>query len=170
LAAKAPAPFYFKNQNFHRSFYDNLYEQFAGTWQRSYDGLVTGVHWSLGVNAGHLTDTIFQYLQGKNTMDNSSLIPLANHAMDFLLIAAAVWMAITVVKLRLGGALSSSVNRIVAGAMILGIAHVIETLSLQHGMEEHLNELVHRVIILAGFLALILGIQSLVAGFGKRSE
>ena len=103
-------------------------------------------------------------------MDNSSLIPLANHAMDFLLIAAAVWMAITVVNLRLGGALSSSVNRIVAGAMILGIAHVIETLSLQHGMEEHLNELVHRVIILAGFLALILGIQSLVAGFGKRSE
>ena len=100
-------------------------------------------------------------------MDNPSIITLANHVMDFLLIAAAVWMAITVAKLRLGGALSSSVNRIVVGAGILGVAHVVETLCLQYGMEEHLNELVHRGIILAGFVALTLGIQSLVGAFGQ---
>jgi hypothetical protein len=49
----------------------------------------------------------------------------------------------------------------------LGVAHVVETLCLQYGMEEHLNELVHRGIILAGFVALTLGIQSLVGAFGQ---
>jgi prepilin signal peptidase PulO-like enzyme (type II secretory pathway) len=100
-------------------------------------------------------------------MDNTSIIPLATNFLDFLLIAAAVWMAITVAKLRLGGALSSSVNRIVVGAAILGVAHVVETLSLQYGMDEHINELLHRGIILAGFVALTLGIRSLVGAFGK---
>jgi len=48
-------------------------------------------------------------------MDESSIISLATNLMDALLIGAAVWMAIAVAKLRLGGALSSSVNRIVLG-------------------------------------------------------
>lgn len=100
-------------------------------------------------------------------MDESSIISLATNLMDALLIGAAVWMAIAVAKLRLGGALSSSVNRIVLGAGILGVAHVVETLSLQHGMDEHVNELLHRGIILTGFVALTLGIQSLVGAFGK---
>lgn len=103
-------------------------------------------------------------------MNDLSLIPFINHALDFLLVAAAIWMAVTVAKLRLGGALSSSVNRVVIGAIILGVAHMVETLSLQYGMEEHLNELIHRGIILLGFLALIMGIQSLVGTFGKQSS
>lgn len=103
-------------------------------------------------------------------MNNLSLLPLANHFLDFLLVAAAIWMAVTVAQLRLGGALSSSVNRVVIGAVILGVAHMVETLSLQYGMDETANELVHRVIILFGFVALIMGVQSLVGAFGKHSS
>jgi len=103
-------------------------------------------------------------------MIDHSIIQFINHALDFVLIAAAVWMAVTVAKLRLGGALSSSVNRVVIGALILGFAHMVETIALQYGMEEHLNELIHRGIILLGFSALILGVQSLVGSFGKQSN
>ena len=103
-------------------------------------------------------------------MNDPSLIPIVNHFLDFLLVAAAIWMAVTVAKLRLGGALSSSVNRVVIGAIILGVAHMVETLSLQYGMDEHLNEMIHRVIILLGFSALIMGVQSLVGAFGKKSS
>jgi hypothetical protein len=52
----------------------------------------------------------------------------------------------------------------------LGVAHVVETLSLQHGMDEHVNELLHRGIILTGFVALTLGIQSLVGAFSKSKS
>jgi hypothetical protein len=100
-------------------------------------------------------------------MNDLSPITFMNHFLDFLLVAASIWMAVTVAKLRLGGALSSSVNRVVTGAVILGVAHMVETLSLQYGVDEHLNELIHRGIILIGFLAMTMGIQSLVGAFGK---
>lgn len=103
-------------------------------------------------------------------MIDQSLIQFINHSLDFVLIAAAVWMAVTVARLRLGGALSKSVNRVVIGAIILGFAHMVETIALQYDVDEHLNELIHRGIILFGFLALILGIKSLVGSFGKQGN
>jgi len=103
-------------------------------------------------------------------MEHSSLLVITTHILDFVLVASAVWMALAAAKLRLGGALNTSVNRIVVGAIILGLAHMVETLCLQYGMDENINELLHRVIILAGFVALTLGIQSLVSAFGKTNN
>lgn len=103
-------------------------------------------------------------------MEKTSIVVLATHVFDFVLIASAVWMALAAAKLRLGGALNISVNRIVSGAIILGLAHMIETLCLQYGMDEDINELLHRVIILTGFVALTLGIKSLVTAFGRPNS
>jgi hypothetical protein len=119
--------------------------------------------------AAPLLRTAFINLRQK-TMIDQSLIQFINHSLDFVLIAAAVWMAVTVARLRLGGALSKSVNRVVIGAIILGFAHMVETIALQYDVDEHLNELIHRGIILFGFLALILGIKSLVGSFGKQGN
>ena len=100
-------------------------------------------------------------------MGNASTISLANHILDFLLGALVVWMAFTVAKMRLGGALKKAVNRVVIGAVILGAAHLMQTIPLHFGLGEQLHALLHRGIFLLGFVSLAMGIQSLVRAFGR---
>jgi hypothetical protein len=85
-----------------------------------------------------------------------------NLILDFVLVAASIWM---VVEVRgIGGIIGTSMNRIVLGAIILGFAHLIATFGtsvLQ--IEPNLNNFIHRLIVLLGFVLL-------VAGFRKMSE
>lgn len=85
-----------------------------------------------------------------------------NLLMDFVLVAASIWM---VVEARgIGGIVGTSMTRIVIGAIILGFAHLIATFGTNVLMiEGPLNNFIHRLIVLAGFVLL-------VAGFRKISE
>lgn len=82
--------------------------------------------------------------------------------MDGILITIAVWMALTARKISLGGAVGKTVSHVVWGAVILGLAHAIETILTDFFHVPHkLNEFVHRSIILVGFLMLGWGIKGL---------
>lgn len=87
---------------------------------------------------------------------------IANVILDFILVAAAVWMIVTVRSSGLGGVFGKTLTAVSTGAVILGIAHLIETAMFEWlGMEAALVELIHRILILAGFVLLIYGFQSL---------
>jgi hypothetical protein len=85
-----------------------------------------------------------------------------NLLMDFVLVAASVWM---VIEARgIGGIVGTSMTRIVIGAIILGFAHLIATFGTNVLMiAGPLNNFIHRLIVLVGFVLL-------VAGFRKISE
>jgi hypothetical protein len=87
---------------------------------------------------------------------------ILNLVMDFVLVAASIWM---VLEARgIGGIVGTSITRIVIGAIILGFAHLIATVgSTVLMIEGPLNNFIHRLIVLAGFVLL-------VAGFRKISE
>ena len=85
-------------------------------------------------------------------------------ALDGILILTSIWMAVLAGRLSLGGALGKTVGLVVWGAIVLGLAHAAETtFDLVFGMPTPLNELTHRLIILAGFLLLSLGLGSLAS-------
>jgi hypothetical protein len=83
-----------------------------------------------------------------------------NTILDFVLIAAAIWMIFTV--RGIGGIMGRTLNLIVVGAIILGIAHLLATLgtSVLH-LDGTLNNFIHRLIVLAGFVFLVLGFRQL---------
>ena len=87
---------------------------------------------------------------------------ILNLIMDFVLVAASVWM---VMEARgIGGIVGTSMTRIVIGAIILGVAHLIATFAPSVlGIDPALNNFIHRLIVLAGFVLL-------VAGFRKIAE
>ncbi len=87
---------------------------------------------------------------------------LGNLIMDFVLVAASIWMVIEV--RGIGGIIGTSMTRIVIGAIILGFAHLVATIGINvlH-LDGQLNNFIHRLIVLAGFVML-------VAGFRKMAE
>lgn len=93
-------------------------------------------------------------------MDLSSV----NLVLDFVLVAAAVWMVIVV--RGIGGIVGRSLNLIVAGAIVLGVAHLVATfagpgqLAIFDGAT---NNFVHRLIVLAGFVLLVFGFRQIRA-------
>ncbi|HEX2618998.1 MAG TPA: hypothetical protein VHL11_02595 [Phototrophicaceae bacterium] len=89
-------------------------------------------------------------------------LSLVNLILDFVLVAASIWM---VVEARgIGGIIGTSMNRIVIGAIILGFAHLIATFGTGTlKIDPTTNNFIHRLIVLAGFVLL-------VAGFRKMSE
>jgi hypothetical protein len=85
-----------------------------------------------------------------------------NLIMDFVLVAASIWM---VIEARgIGGIVGTSMTRIVIGTIILGFAHLLATFgtSVLH-LDGPLNNFIHRLIVLLGFVLL-------VAGFRKIAE
>jgi ABC-type transport system involved in cytochrome c biogenesis permease subunit len=66
-------------------------------------------------------------------------------------------------QLRTGGVVGSTLTFITTGAIILGVAHLIETLLFNVlGLKDvALGEFIHRVIVISGFLFLTFGIQGL---------
>jgi hypothetical protein len=81
-----------------------------------------------------------------------------NFVLDFVLVAAAIWMVLAV--RGLGGVVGKTLNLITIGAIVLGLAHLLAT--LQHRMfpiEASLESFIHRMIVLVGFVLLVFGFQ-----------
>lgn len=83
-----------------------------------------------------------------------------NMVFDFILIVTSVWM-ISAVK-GFGGMLGSAFNLITWGGIILGLAHLVETITFEvlHWEVDNV-EFVHRIIVLAGFVLITVGFQKL---------
>lgn len=85
-------------------------------------------------------------------MENINLI------LDLLLLAMAAWM--TSIVTGYGGFIGKAFNLIGWGVIVLGIAHLAETVMFRAlGVETVIVEFVHRLIILAGFLLIIHGFK-----------
>ncbi len=82
-----------------------------------------------------------------------------NITMDFVLLLLAFWMVWA--ARGLGGVIGRSMGYVKTGAVVLGLAHLSETLFFEvlH-IEVALGEFVHRVIILVGFILLTLGLSA----------
>ncbi len=86
-------------------------------------------------------------------MDTNQVITFI---LDIVLIGGSIW---TVIAIRgLGGEIGKSLGTVTAGAVVLGLAHIIETLTFELGiLTTEANEIVHRLIVLSGFALLVIG-------------
>lgn len=83
-----------------------------------------------------------------------------NVILDIILILAAIWM-IFVVR-GLGGIVGRTLNLIVAGTLVLGFAHLAATIgSRVLDLDGGLNSFIHRLIVLAGFVLVVLGFRQI---------
>jgi len=86
-------------------------------------------------------------------MDALQIVSLA---LDVLLIVAAVIAYLA--RPQIGGALAKGLRILLIGVMVLGLAHLIETIMfvvLQ--INDDLNEVIHRLLVAAGFIFVIWG-------------
>lgn len=76
--------------------------------------------------------------------------------LDILLVIAAV--AAYLARPRIGGELAKGLGTLTTGVVILGLAHLTETLffALFH-VATPLNEVIHRVLVGTGFIFVIVG-------------
>lgn len=86
-----------------------------------------------------------------------------NFMLDFVLIAAAVWMIIAV--RGLGGIVGKSLNTVTAGAFMLGVAHLLSTITKLSApdIDRNLEGMIHRLIVLVGFVILAMGFRQIYA-------
>lgn len=83
-------------------------------------------------------------------------------ALDIILILTSFWMIYVVRQSQLGGVLGTTLQAVVLGALLLGLAHAAETIMIEVlsiGIE--ITELTHRLMVLVGFALLIFGFQRL---------
>ena len=87
-----------------------------------------------------------------------------NTTLDVVLILAAIWMVIVV--RGLGGIIGRGLNWITVGALVLGIAHLLDTVMravIGTGWDAATFSFAHRIVVLAGFVVLIIGFQQIRA-------
>lgn len=86
-----------------------------------------------------------------------------NFALDIVLVLLALWMVLVIRRSTLGSVFGTALTWISSGAIILGLAHLIETLTFEvfHLHDVTLGELLHRLIVLAGFGSLVMGFMGL---------
>jgi hypothetical protein len=85
-----------------------------------------------------------------------------NTIMDVVLLIVSFWMAYTAKRMNMGGAIGKTINMVVYGAIVLGLAHLTETILADFfKVPNDLNELIHRTIVLLGFVLLTFGLSSL---------
>jgi hypothetical protein len=81
-----------------------------------------------------------------------------NVVLDFVLVAASIWMIIA--ARGVGGLVGRTLTFMVIGAIILGIAHLLATVGTSvFQLNGTLNNMIHRVIVLVGFVFLIIGFR-----------
>ncbi len=85
-----------------------------------------------------------------------TLLEATSLGLDLLLVAAA---AITyLARPRIGGQLSRGLRILLGGVIILGLAHLIETAMFAiFSFSLQINEVLHRLIVMFGFVFVILG-------------
>lgn len=88
---------------------------------------------------------------------------LVNFILDLVLVSVALWMIMVIRSSTLGSVFGKTLSWISAGAIILGTAHLLETLTFQvfHLEDVVLGEMLHRLIVLAGFGSLATGFLGL---------
>lgn len=80
--------------------------------------------------------------------------------LDYVLIAVAIW-AIVVAR-GMGGLIGKAFGFMLWGMIFLGIAHISETITFEFlHWEIALVELVHRLVVLVGFILLIAGFSQI---------
>ncbi len=104
---------------------------------------------------------------------STATISTINTVLDLILIAAAIWMVITV--RGLGGIIGKGLNWITIGALVLGIAHLLSTviqsllvsnqaadaMGTSMSMSTSTEGLIHRIFVLIGFVFLIIGFRQI---------
>lgn len=92
-------------------------------------------------------------------------VQIINVVLDIILIVAAIWMVVTV--RGIGGVVGKTLNYIVIGTVILGIAHLVATITGRLGIfvidGVDYDGTIHRVFVLAGFVVLVYGFRQLQA-------
>lgn len=83
-----------------------------------------------------------------------------NVVLDIVLVVASIWMILA--ARGVGGVFGRTLTLIVVGAIILGIAHLLATFGTQvlH-LDGATNNFIHRLVVLAGFVFLVIGFQNL---------
>lgn len=77
-------------------------------------------------------------------------------SLDILLVFAAIVAYLA--RPRIGGQLAKGLRVLLAGVMVLGFAHLIETgLFVLLNENRQINEVIHRLLVGAGFVFVILG-------------
>jgi len=89
------------------------------------------------------------------------IMELVNLTLDLSLVGASIWM-ITVVR-GIGGIVGRTLNVITAGAVVLGIAHITETIIAYFvpEMAPPVGEFIHRVLVFTGFIMLVSGFRQI---------
>jgi hypothetical protein len=76
--------------------------------------------------------------------------------LDVILVIAAV--AAYIARPRIGGQLAKGLRSLTTGLLILGFAHLIETLFFTLlFVDRPLNEVIHRLLVVTGFVFVIIG-------------
>ena len=93
-----------------------------------------------------------------------TLLELISFTLDILLIAAAILAYFA--RPRIGGQLARGLRVLLVGVIILGMAHFIETgLFTWFNIAREVNEILHRLIVVAGFVFVIWGFAMMRRAF-----
>ena len=91
---------------------------------------------------------------------------LISFILDVLLVIAAV--AAYLARPRIGGQLAKGLRVLLAGVIILGFAHLIETgLFVIFSLNLQVNEIVHRLLVVIGFVFVIRGFSTMRRAFDE---
>lgn len=84
--------------------------------------------------------------------------------LDVFLVIAAVVAYFS--RPRIGGQLAKGLQTLMIGIMMLGLAHLIETLLfIVFNVETPLNEIIHRLLVGGGFIFVIIGFTRMRGAF-----
>ena len=86
--------------------------------------------------------------------------------LDIFLVIAAI--AAYLARPRIGGQLAKGLQTLMTGILGLGLAHFIETLFFtMFFVDRPLNEVIHRLLVAAGFIFVIVGFNRMRGAFDK---
>lgn len=84
--------------------------------------------------------------------------------LDILLVVAAIAAYLT--RPRIGGQLAKGLQILMTGILVLGLAHLVETLFFAvFNLDTDLNEVIHRLLVASGFVFVIIGFVRMRGAF-----
>ena len=84
--------------------------------------------------------------------------------LDIFLVIAAI--AAYLARPRIGGQLAKGLQILATGLLVLGFAHLIETLLfVVFNVDRSLNEVIHRLLVASGFIFVIVGFAHMRGAF-----
>ena len=91
---------------------------------------------------------------------------LVSFILDFFLVIAAVVAYLA--RPRIGGQLAKGLQTLLVGVVVLGLAHLVETvLFAMFNVDRQINEILHRLLISAGFVFVIWGFFTIRRAFDR---